>query len=85
MRDKYGNTIVLDGRDPNDYKVGDIVRYDRVKNRLHKKHPPGLIKWTFSYFLNMQFDLLNTRGLFLRGRSLMFKHQKSSKQVVKNL
>jgi len=40
IQDKYGNKIVLDDRDPKDYKVGDVVRYDRIRNRLHKKHPP---------------------------------------------
>ena len=40
IEDEYGNKIVLDDRNPKDYKVGEKVRYDKTTNRLHKKPPP---------------------------------------------
>ena len=35
LQDSKGNTIEID-KDPKDYKVGYIVRYDKIRNRLRK-------------------------------------------------
>ena len=35
LQDSKGNTVEID-KNPKDYKVGYIVRYDKIRNRLRK-------------------------------------------------